>query len=1005
MNRILLLLFALLVMSIGNVQGQTRQITGKVISSEDKQPLPGVNVYVKEYPNVGTTTGIDGNFKLVNVPANAKTLVFSFIGFQKMEKPTASQVNVALLPDNRQIEEVVVTGYGVVKKVAFTGAAAKVDEKLIRKTTDADLMKSLQSNVAGLSMNISTGQPGAFNSVNIRGMGSINAGTEPLYIVDGIPITTEKLGMRTREEQTVNPLASLNSADIENISVLKDATATSIYGSRAANGVIVITTKRGKEGKARINFDAKYGVALSPELGKYGRLDRDSYIDFSSITLINSENAKTKEEAVNFMKQNGYIPDSKTNTNWYSKVTRPGKVQDYNLDISGGTDAIKYFVGGGYYDEQGFVISKGLTRYSGRINLDAKLSDIFSIGINSTASFSKMNSGAGGGFFSDPLTQAFMMIPTDPVYKADGGWNMNTYNGYNPVAQWNSPLGDRATATQYKAIVSPYLKVTFNKNLHFMSKYGMDFYNLQEFGRWSKLSPQGVDVNLFGEQGGRIRTLWTFTNTLNYINSFNNSHNINVLLGQEAQKANDDESYLAGNNFASDRLFTIENAAIPSSVSTKLSNYSLSSYFANLEYDYLNKYYLSGSFRFDGSSRFYKDNRWASFWSVGAKYRLINEKFMEFAKGWLSNATLRASYGTVGNQDVGWYKYQGLFSSGYNYNSIPGMIYNQAANRDLRWETTQKFNIGTDWGFFNNRLVIEFDYYNHLTKDMIFDVPVSLTTGLRYQTKNVGEMRNSGVELLVNAILINSSRFRWDLSLNMTHNRNRIEKLGTGSSIINTYTIREVGNSYNTFRMREYAGVNPQTGEPLWYANDGTTTSNYNKAAYRIMGTADPKLFGGLTNNFKFLNFDLYVLISYKLGGKVYNAAARYDENLGNSPLQNTTKYVYERMWRKPGDITNVPAPILYGNGSANSHSSRFLFDGTYARLKNVTLGYTLSESLSKKVYLNNLRFYFTAENLYTFLNSEMRGRLVDPETGNDGVIWWNYPVARRYMFGINLSF
>lgn len=1019
MRRFLALLVALVVFGAISALGQARQVTGKVVSADGKQPIPGVNVFVKEAPSVGITTNIDGEYKLTGIPQNAKTIVFSFIGFQKLEMPISPQISVSLTPDSQQLEEVVVTGYGVVKKAAFTGAAARVDNKTIDRYTDADVMKALQSNVPGLQMNVTSGQPGASNSVYIRGIGSYNSGTQPLYVVDGVPITTGRFGMREGESQTVNPLANINSADIESVTVLKDATATSIYGARAANGVIVITTKKGKEGKAAINFNARFGTAVSPGLGDYKMLGSKDYIEFVSTGFVNktgflTENGypETMAGARQLMEDNDIIqqPDD-VSTNWYDEVTRTGVVQDYNLDISGGTDAIKYYIGGGYYDEKGFVIGKDLKRYSGRVNLESKVRPILTLGVNLTAAYSEMNSGAGGGYYSDPITQALMQQPTMPVRKADGTWNFDTWNGYNPVAQ-RSEYGDKSFAQQYKAIVSPWMKLDLTKNLFFMSRYGMDYYNLKEFGRWSMLQPQGKDMNMMGEEGNNYRTMWTWTNTITYMKTFKELHNVNILLGQEAQKTNNTESYLAASNFPTDIVFSVENAATPSEASTSYSDYALASYFVDAKYDFKNRYYLSGSFRYDGSSRFGINNKYAPFWSVGGRYRINSEDFMESTRGWLSNLTLRSSYGTVGNQEIGWYAYQGLFGFGYNYKGNPGMAPTQIANPDLKWETKKKFNIGLDLGFFNNALTIEADWYNELTSDMIFEVPVSYTTGVAIESnstiasvlKNVGEMKNTGVELLINATPFNRTNFRWNVSLNMTHNKNEIVKLSTSNPIEGTYTIVEPGKSRYFFKMKEYAGVNPENGNPQWYAEDGSLTSDYNKAAFREMGSADPKLFGGITNTFKIYDFDLSFMISFKIGGLLYNSAGRYDENIGNSAFGNTTTWTYENQWRNPGDITTVPKIVYGGLSGASSHSSRFLMDATYAKLRNLQVGYTLPAHLAKKFSLNSVRVYFTGENLYTFLNSELKGRVVDPETGADGILWWNYPVARKFMFGISLG-
>ena len=990
-----------LAMSVGVVSAQTSKVTGKVIG-EDGEPVIGASIIVKG-TTVGTVTDFDGNFTL-DVPANGKQLVISYIGMKAKEVMVAPNVNVTLAADTQNLDEVVITGYGVTRKAAFTGASQVVDSKILTRTTDADPVKALQGSVAGFQMSAETGQPGGFNSVKIRGLGSFNSGTQPLYVVDGVPVTSGKMGMRKDEDATINPLATLNPNDIESISVLKDATATSIYGARAANGVIVITTKKGKSGATKFNFSTKLGASMLPKRNDYRMLNAEDWVSFQTELLGNSEfiSKGNREEALAFIQSEdglGLAYDPNANTDWYDEVTRSGFTQEYNLDVSGGNDKLKFFISGGYYDELGTVIGKDMKRYSGRLNIENQVNKYIKIGLNATASYSDMNNGAGGGYFSDPITQAYMQLPVQPVKDADGEWNFNTVNGYNPVAQ-RSERGDRNRSKQYKAIVSPWLSATF-KDFTFTSRYGMDYLNIKEFGLWSKMQPQGSDMNMMGEEGNIYTTMWTWTNTLNYIHAFGN-HHLNVMIGQEAQKATEENAYLAGSNYPSDVVITVENAAKPSSASTSLRNYALASFFANAEYDYNDKYYLSGSIRRDGSSRFGANNKWATFWSVGAKYRFFTEEFMQPTSAWLTNGTLRASYGTTGNQELDeWYQALGLYGFGYNYQNRPGMVPTQIANPNLRWESTAKFNVGVELGFFN-RVSLDVDYYINRTTDMLFEVPLSRVTGFESIMQNVGEMKNSGVELTLNYNPISTQHFRWDMSLNLTHNKNEIVKLSTDKPIETTTTIREAGRPYNTFKMVEYAGVNPETGAQMWYkGTEGTeTTENYNEAGKRYMGCADPKVYGGFSNSFRLYDFDLSFQFNYSFGGKLYNSAARYDENTDN-PFGNTTQYVFDNMWRQPGDQTDVPAPV-YGN--ITSHSSRYLMNGSYIKLKTLQFGYNLPGELVRQAHLGSVRIYVTGDNLLTWtLGKDFRG--IDPETGSDGVIWWNYPVSRKLMFGLNVSF
>jgi TonB-linked SusC/RagA family outer membrane protein len=938
----------------------------------------------------------------MSVPENA-TLVFSFVGMktQEIAVGTSTVINVAMESESIGVDEVVIVGYGITRKAAFTGSSQTINEKVLEKTTDADPIRALQGSVAGLQMTAETGQPGGYNSVLIRGLGSFNSGTQPLYVVDGVPITTGAFGMRSGESQTINPLATLNPNDIESITVLKDATATSIYGARAANGVIVISTKKGNLGKTKFSFSAKSGFSTIPERNEYAQLNRKDWIDFIANMYKNSgwidEVGDFDEEWLS--SDLGLVVDPNADTDWYKEVTRKGITQEYNLDVSGGDDNTKFFISGGYYDEKGIVISKDLKRYSGRLNLENKATKYVTIGLNATASYSQINSGAGGGYFSDPITMAYMMLPIHPVKNDDGTWFMDTDNGYNPVAQ-RSKYGDKSNSQQFKAIVSPWVSVKLFNDFTFTSRYGMDYLNIKEFGRWSMLQPQGADMKMMGEEGNNYRTMWTWTNTLNYLKTFGNS-NVNVLLGQEAQKSHDADAYMSTSNFPVDIVFTLENGAEPGDAVTSLADYSLLSYFGKLEYDYNNKYYLSGSLRYDGSSRFGENNKWAPFWSVGAKYRVSGESFMESTNNWLNNFTLRASLGTAGNQDVGWYQALGLYGFGYNYMNQPGMIPTQIANKNLKWEQTQKFNVGAEITLFN-KLTLDVDYYIDRTTDMLFNVPLSRTTGFASVMQNVGEMKNTGIEAVLNFNAIKTKDFDWNITLNATQNKNEIVKLSTDLPIEGTYTIREVGRPFYTFKMREYAGVDPATGKQLWYkGTEGKeTTTNYNEAGKRYMGEADPKVYGGFSNSFRYKDFDFSFQFNYSFGGKVYNSAARYDENIGN-PWGNTTKYVYDNMWREPGDVTNVPAPVY---GAVTSHSSRFLMDGSFIKLKTIQLGYNLPSTLLNKINVSNVRVFVTGDNLKAWaLGDDFRG--LDPETARDGIIWWQYPIARKLLFGVSVNF
>jgi len=1031
MRKLTFLLACLFFVGIGFVQAQTVSVSGNVISSEDNIGIPGATVRVKG-ANLATMTDANGHFSL-KAPSAKDVLVVSFVGMLAKEVTVAPVVSIVLNPDTRALEEIVVTGYGVTTKKAFTGAASTLKEDVLAARIDANPINALQGNVAGLQMNLGSGQPGAPSTVFIRGRNSINSGTQPLYIIDGVPIETENVGIRSDEGQTLTPLSTLNAEDIETITVLKDATSTSIYGARAANGVIVITTKRGKAGFS-VNFSAKVGQeAMSNIPDSYKMVDKAKYYELSVESLLNAQQYASGLGQTSYFEyyNEGYglgftydaagakdflgwytgtdVSDSnKADVNWLDEVTRTGLIQNYSLDIRGGGELAtspKYFFSLDYLDNKAMVIGKDLSRYSMRYNFDHSPSNTFKFGFSTNLSYTLINMGAGGGYYSDPITQAYMLTPNTPVKNTDGSWNFATVNGYNPVAQ-RSELGDKSTAKQYRALLSPYFQLNFNKNFFFLSREGLDAYILDEFGYWSFLSPQGKDMKGMGENSYSASMLLTTTNTFNYINKFGKS-DINLLVGQEGQITHVKETYLDGTNYPVDYLNEVSLASVPGEASTTQRELKLSSFFSRAEYSYDNKYYLSGSFRYDASSRFGANHRWAPFSSIGLKYRLSSEDFMASTSDWLNDFTIRTSYGTSGNQQVGtgYYASRDLCEFGYNYNSLPGSARSQFGNENLKWEQTAKFNLGIDFEIFD-RISFTADIYDHQTKDMVFGVPVSRTTGLSEIYTNIGQLSNKGIELALNINLIKTKNIDWAVSLNGSKNVNKIIKLSTDDPIEGTYTIIEKGYDIYTFKMKEWAGVDPQTGLGLWYKNatGNETTSEYSKATKRYMGKASPDFQGGFSSNLRFRNFDMSMQWNYSIGGQIYGSNLRYDEQNGNSFGNNYTNYVYDHRWKNPGDIAEVPMLIFATGNSASSHSSRFLMDADYLKLRSLSLGYTIPKNVLSRLAMKSARIFVNAENLYTFSAKNYRG--FDPASVDaSGIQWWNYATPRTVMFGINVGF
>lgn len=1016
-----------------NITAQVLGVSGTVISEEDNLPVIGASVLVKG-TNLGAITDIEGKFNILNVPSSAKSLVVSYVGMTSQEvKISSKPVVVYLKSDSKLLDEVVITGYGVTRKAAFTGSAQVVESNDLRKRSDDNFLKSLEGSVAGFQMMNASGQPGAYASTTIRGTSSLNSGTEPLYVIDGVPMYTSNVLSYGESESSalgVNPLANINAADIESVTVLKDATATSIYGARAANGVIVITTKRGKSGKAKVNLSMKYGRTFLGQMDDdYRMLGLAEYKEIWTEGIQNGFKAgnisesvlsdmgmtgvdlSIPENAAEFGRRWGikyYNSDWDTceDIDWFDQAIKNSSVQQYDLSVQGGNDNLAYFASLGYYQNGGIVIGSGMKRYSGRLNLDAK-SGIFKFGASINISLSDVDQIPISSSYNNPMVLAYDTRPIQQIYNEDGSYAMVQDGDYNLVALYDKNTGDIHNQKTLITILNPYFSIDLMKGLVWKTNAGLTINQVNLFDFQGKNNPStyasGEYSTMVGSKSRYNTNTYSLTNTLNYITSFNNRHNLNIMLGQEIQKLTIDKLAASAKGYPYSDMKELINAATPSRATSLYAASTLASFFSNFEYDYSDKYYLSASFRYDGSSRFGKDHRWAPFWSVGGKYRITQEEFMQSTSHWLSDLTIHASYGAVGNQDIGFYAAKGLYKYGSPYNSQAGSVPYQLENPDLKWETVNKFDIGFN-AYLWNRLSLDIDYYNQYTKDMIFNVPMSRTSGFSYITKNIGAMRNTGIEAMIKAHIMDTHDFGWNVTFSYTYNKNKIVRMATDDPITTNYNIQKEGEAVNSFYLPEWAGVDPETGEGLWYTNGkGTpTTTDINEAHQVVLGQAAPKYYGALGMNFTYKGFDLDFSFNYSGGNKVFNRGFQYDMHAGSYLLGPVSKYVYENRWKEEGDIAKVPQFVWGGNKGAVQRTSRFLMDGDYVRLKNITLGYNFTKNLCSKIHMDNLRIYVSADNLFTLTKDDFIG--FDPQAGATGFVQWAYPVATTIMFGINIG-
>lgn len=997
--------FVLLIMAVlgsgALALAQNRQVSGTV-TGPDGSPIAGATVFV-EGTSTGTTTNADGKFSF-SAPADG-TLNVSFIGYasQKVAIAGKTQFSITLHEDTHAIDDVVVTGYGVQRKASFTGAASIIGEDVLDKRTDVNFVKSLEGSVPGLQMNNSTSMPGVWGSVYVRGRGSLNSGTQPLYVIDGMPVNSDiEDNFSDTSNNWIDPMSMINAADIESVTVLKDAAATAIYGSRAANGVIVITTKKGSEGTFNLNLDIKQGFV------SMGNNNMDFADAFQTMELFadgyTARYGGDRAENYDWLADEYFEWDRKSSYDWMDKVTRKGYYQDYNIGITGRMGSTGYYASLGYLNTEGLVIGSDMERFSGRLNLDSKFK-CFTFGFNSSYSYAIQNgfSQATSGSMSSATVAAISsMSPMDPFYNEDGSYA--NISSYNPLALYDSTKGELNRTWNQTVNLNPYLQVDFGKGIYAKTSLGANINDMRIYQYWSALyNPQGMNYNGLGQQFNSKNSVITWTNTLGWNYTFDEKHDVGIMLGQEMQRKMYHYEYYAKSDFpfADNGMRDLSTAGTEQGSEYYKKEATLASYFLDAHYSYDDKYYISGSYRRDGSSVFGMDTRWGNFWSVGAKWRLSEENFLKDNEV-VTNAAVRASYGTVGNQDIDWYAARGFYVSGYNYNQTPGMVPGSIANPNLTWEVSKKFDVGFDLSFIR-RIHLTFDYYNEKTTDALFEVPLSMTTGQTSVYQNIGSIRNRGLEFSVNATVMQKRDFTWTAYANLTWNQNRVIKLSTDDPIESTYTIIEEGRPYRQFYMKEYAGVDRETGKPLWYLNESgdETTSNYNDAAKRYVGSADPKVLGGFGTNLNWKGLDFGIAFNYRLGGKVYDSGARFT-GWGMS-FRTPLKDVALNSWTEDNKDAKYPQYIYGDPNNATQNSSRFLYDASFLRISNITLGYTLPQKWTQKAFIQKLRIYVSLDNAYTFTASDFVG--YNPETYTSGVIAWQYPATRTFTGGIQITF
>ncbi len=960
-------------------------VSGTVTSATNQETLPGVNVLEQGTTN-GTTTDQEGSFE-IEVSGPESILVFSYIGFNSQEVKVGQQnnIDIQLQEDVEMLEDVVVVGYGEQDRKTLTSSVSSVRSEDIQNTPAAGSDQLMQGRAAGVQVSTNSGTPGGGIFVKIRGTTSISGDSDPLYIVDGVPIETGNFGLDLGGE-TTSALADIDPSDIESIEVLKDASATAIYGARAANGVVLITTKRGQDAAPSIQVSSYYGFEEP--------VNMPDLVSGSDFEMLMNEAARNNGEAEPYAN-----PQDAINTDWADPVFRTGSIRNYDLTISGGNEAIKYSVSGSNFKQDGVVKPASYERNSARVNLDLNATEKLTFGTSLTYSFSNRNRARNNDNITGVLGGVYFLPPNLPYYQEDGS--------YTKFSIFENPIA-AAEEVDFNMDVNRLVGNVFGEyeffpGLTFRTSWSYDYNEVKEDRYDNSLTNGGAAVNGDALSTVALTSNWTGENTLSYL--FNTGdHNFSTLIGTSYQESSFERTTATGQQFPSDDFQRIEDAAVQTASSTGTS-WGIASFFGRLKYDYDGKYLSTITIRRDGSSRFGENNQWGTFPSVALGWVTSEEDF--FDVDWISNLKLRGSYGITGNQGgINNFQAQGLWG-GESYTDSPGTSPEQLSNPNLKWETTSQLDIGFDLGLWDDRITVIYDYYDKQTEDLLLAVPIPMSTGFEELVQNFGALENKGMELGITADAIQGDDFNWNLQFNIAGNRNKVTRLASPFNVYNRDIYRyQEGYPMYSFYFHNQLGVDPETGDPIFEDVDGDGSFNPNSDR-KIVGDANPDFFGGITNKVNYKGFDVSVFFQYSYGNDQLNWNRFFQEHGGT----RNTSYLSSQLdrWQQPGDETMVPR-MSSANYAGNLRPSRFVEDGSYIRLKNATLGYTIPDSFLSKLGFNitRARFYVSGQNLLTFTNYSG----LDPEVTatattqlTRGIEFYTMPQSKTIMGGFDITF
>ncbi|MEM6630617.1 MAG: TonB-dependent receptor [Bacteroidota bacterium] len=994
-NYFLLILFG--VFSVSLSWGQVT-VSGRVTDASG-QGLQGATVLVKG-TTVGMLTNENGEY-ILDIPATGEIIVFSYVGMKAQDIAINGRetINVQLELDDVSLEEVVVMGYTRTSKQKVISSVAVVGAEKIENVPLPDVNQLIQGQAAGVLSTGGSGQPGSSQSVRIRGTGSINAGRGPLYVIDGVIIETGDF-VATGSSDI---LANLNANDIESVNILKDATAISLYGARGANGVIVINTKRGIEGKTQIQARIQGGFSEA-NLNGFEMMNAQEFLQYERELM---QAAGFSQGEIDLQRP---LSLANVDTDWLDLAFNRGQQQMYEFSARGGSKSTRFFVSGNYFLQEGTIALSGFERYSVRTNVDHKAGEKFDISMDVNLSYTDQTNAFSGNSFLSPISGALSNAPWTRYKDPLTGELLvgRTPNDNIEALNFESFLRDNFVRTnQLNTNYSRNFRTLGNitagyqilDNLRIQQKIAADLINVNEKQQLHPETPDGFRFNGLVSDVFTPSITYTLQTLLTGNFTLGESHNFDGVGGFEFQQ-NDTERFLAqGQGFADGRLLNLNSSSLPVGVGGSGTSYSFLSYFAQANYNFQNTYYLTASIRRDASSRFGENNRWGTFYSVGGSWRLTEAAFLKNFEA-LSSLKLRASFGTSGNAEIGNFQSLATYSFGSSYDGQPGSAPTQVPNPDLTWENNESSNIGLDFGFFNERLTGTAEVYRRTSRDMLLNRPLSATSGFTSVLRNLGDMKNEGIELTVNAKPFAGRRFNWDIDFNISFNRNEILSLADTTEIPNGIQVWRVGEPIRSWFLPQWAGVNPADGTPLWADGEGGVTGTWEDAPDQIVGNAEPDFIVGLTNTLTFNRLSLSFFFYAVQGHEVYDVTRFFIDSDGANFGENRPVYAADR-WRQPGDVAERPQALVGGNNNGNNNSTRYLFDGSYIRLRNVVLGYVLPTSWTKTLSLSNIRVYAQGQNVLTI--TDYPGW--DPELAEAGTEFFRYPSSRSYTFGIDVGF